>query len=80
MEFLHPDNVSYQSVAQSVGQKLGSILATTVFVTFNSSEFCNKWVYSEPQEQPLATISGFLWWWAVLQMGITVYILIFVAE
>ena len=45
VEILHPGNASYASACQSVGQSVGKILATTVFIALNSVEFCNKWVY-----------------------------------
>lgn len=49
VEILHPSNSSYASACQSVGQSVGKILATTVFIALNSVEFCNKWVYQTEQ-------------------------------
>lgn len=80
VEILHPENSSYQSVSQSVGQRLGMILSTTVFIALNSPEFCNKWVNKTPSEVPLVSLSEFILWWAILQFVITIYILVFVPE
>ena len=48
VEILHPSNSSYASASQSVGQSLGKIMSTTVFIALNSIEFCNKWIFETP--------------------------------
>jgi PAT family acetyl-CoA transporter-like MFS transporter 1 len=59
---------------------LGSIISTTVFIALNSVEFCNKFIFSVAQTDPLLSISTFIWWWAMGQMIVTIYILLFVTE
>lgn len=48
VEILHPENASYQSASQSVGQRLGTIMSTTLFVSLNSVDFCNLYIFKEP--------------------------------
>jgi len=51
-----------------------------MFVALNSVEFCNKYVYNEPREEPMIGISSFILWWAMFQFVITTYIFFFVPE
>ena len=80
VDMLAPENSSYGSSSQSVGHKLGQLISTTVFIAFNSVEFCNKYVFSEHRTEPLLSIATFIWWWASGQAIITIYILLFVTE
>lgn len=45
VEILHPENASYGSTCQSVGIKIGSLISTSLFISLNSLEFCNNYVY-----------------------------------
>ena len=45
VEILHPENASYGSTCQSVGFKIGSLISTSLFISLNSLEFCNNYVY-----------------------------------
>ena len=47
VEILHPDNASYGSTCQSVGIKIGSLISTSLFISLNSVEFCNNYIYKE---------------------------------
>ena len=40
IEMLHPCNATYGSSSQSVGHKIGGFIATSVFISLNSVEFC----------------------------------------
>lgn len=55
-------------------------MSTTVFIALNSTEFCNKYLFSEKSEEPLLSIPQFIFLWASIQMLITLYILFFVPE
>lgn len=80
VDMLHPANSSYASSSQSVGHRIGNILSTTLFIALNSTEFCNSWIFGEPREEPLLSISQFIWWWSCIQLLITLYIAFFVPE
>ena len=80
VEILHPSNSSYASACQSVGQSVGKILSTTLFIALNSVDFCNNWIYKTNRTEPLLSIEAFIFYWASIQMLITLYILFFVPE
>lgn len=58
-------NVAHASTCNSVGQTAGYFLGYVVFMAFESKEFCNKYIFSEPKEEGLVTLSGFLWFWGI---------------
>lgn len=51
-----------------------------MFLVLESKEFNNKYVFSEPQEEGLVTLAGFLRFWGIVFLGITVLIAIFKRE
>jgi len=51
-------NVGYASTCNSVGQTAGYFLGYVVFVAFESADFCNKYLRSEPQTVGMVTLSG----------------------
>jgi Na+/melibiose symporter-like transporter len=56
-------------------------ISTTIFMALNTPEFCNKWIFkAAPREEPLVNIPDFIFYWAVVQFLITIYILLFVPE
>lgn len=58
-------NVSHASTANSVGQTFGYFLGYVVFMAFESKEFCNKYIFSEPRDSGMVSLSGFLWFWGI---------------
>eukprot|EP01012_Entosiphon_sulcatum_P023489 TRINITY_DN28546_c0_g1_i1.p1 TRINITY_DN28546_c0_g1~~TRINITY_DN28546_c0_g1_i1.p1 ORF type:complete len:521 (-),score=73.87 TRINITY_DN28546_c0_g1_i1:2-1537(-) len=73
-------NVGYASTCNSVGQTLGSLVAYVGFLAFNSAEFCNRWVRSEPQPGGMLTLGSFLWFWGWVFLVTTVAVAIFKKE
>ena len=65
-EMLSPENSSYASSAQSVGHMCGRLISTTMFIALNSVDFCNKYIYAEPQSEPILSITDFIWYWATI--------------
>jgi len=43
-------------------------------------DFCNRWIYSEKKEEALLSIPDFIFYWAIVQFVITLYIAFFVPE
>ena len=82
VEMLHPCNASYGSSSQSIGQRIGSFISTSLFISLNSQEFCSAWIYGTPVEetQPILTLENYLLIWPSFQMLITIYIALFVPE
>lgn len=47
-EILLPENASFASSSQSVGQAIGSFLGGSCFIALNSIDYCNKYIYTIP--------------------------------
>eukprot|EP00347_Sterkiella_histriomuscorum_P017778 403348030 len=80
VEILHENNSSYASTCQTVGQTVGCFISNSLFIALNSIEFCNKYIYSSEQTEPLLSIGDFMFYWSQVQLFVTLYILIFVNE
>lgn len=84
IEMLHPQNASYGSQCQTIGQQLGIFVSTSIFMSLNSPDFCKSYLYpwlpvADPN-QPVLTLSNFMFIWSTFQLCTTVYILLFVPE
>jgi MFS transporter, PAT family, solute carrier family 33 (acetyl-CoA transportor), member 1 len=58
-------NVSHASTCNSVGQTAGYFAGYVILMALESKEFCNNYIFSEPQNEGLVTLSGFLWFWGI---------------
>ena len=45
VEMLLPQFATYGSSSQSIGQRVGLFISTSIFISLNSEEFCGKWIY-----------------------------------
>lgn len=63
-----------------MGVTAGAFLGYVVFLVLESKEFSNKYVFSEPRDEGLVTLSGFLLFWGFFFLGVTVLIAIFKRE
>ena len=77
---LHPENVEYASTCSSVGQLIGGFISTTVYMSLNSVDFCNNWIYSEYKSAPLLDQSTYLKLWAYYVLGVSLYTVMFMSE
>nr|CAG4650903.1 EOG090X04K8 [Simocephalus serrulatus]SVE94181.1 EOG090X04K8 [Simocephalus serrulatus] len=66
LTMLHRKNVGYASTCNSVGQTAGYFLGYGMFMAFESAEFCNKYLRSEPQPVGLFTLADFLYFWGII--------------
>lgn len=73
-------NVSHASTCNSVGQTAGYFLGYVVFMALESTEFCNKYIFSEPQKEGLVNLSGFLWFWGLTFLATTTLVAFFKRE
>lgn len=53
-------NVGHASTCNSVGQTAGYFLGYVVFIALESADFCNKYLRTDPQEDGLITLPGYL--------------------
>ena len=63
-----------------MGQKLGVFVSTSLFIALHSPEFCNRYLRTEPREDPVVSLSQFMLGWCVLQLCVTIYIAVGVKE
>lgn len=73
-------NVTYGSVANSVGNTSGWFISQYMFILLNSKKFCNEFIYSSPREEPLVTVYGYCMFIAVVDLFLALYINFFVTE
>ncbi|PVH16103.1 uncharacterized protein CXQ87_003967 [Candidozyma duobushaemuli] len=76
---LSPESLSFASTAQTVGMNCGYFSSFTVFLALSSPEFANKYLRSEPQEDGLFGLGGYLTFWGWMYILITA-LLVFVPE
>lgn len=66
LTILDPDQVHYSSTCQTVGINTGYFFSFTLFLAFNSPEFCNTYLRTAPKEVGLIGIATFLRFWGVV--------------
>jgi hypothetical protein len=66
LSLLTDANKTYASTAQTIGLNSGYFLSFTVFLAFNSSEFCNKYIFSTPSDVGLITLGQYLHFWGFM--------------
>ncbi|KAI9142650.1 MFS general substrate transporter [Paraphysoderma sedebokerense] len=80
LTLLSKENVRFASTSQTVGINTGYFLSFTVFLALNSPEFCNKYLRSVPSELGLLQLGPYLRFWALLYLGLTVWLMLFKKE
>lgn len=80
LEILSKQSLSYASTAQTVGLNTGYFLSFTIFLTFNSSDFMNRYIRSEPLEYGLISFGGYLKFAGTVYLAVTFYIMFFTNE
>ncbi|KAF9917812.1 hypothetical protein BX616_011229 [Lobosporangium transversale] len=80
LTLLSKENLSYASTAQTIGLNTGYFLSFTVFLAFNSSEFSNKYFRTIPQDYGLVPLGGYLKFWAMMYLAITLWLVLMKKE
>ncbi|CAG9324206.1 unnamed protein product [Blepharisma stoltei] len=80
LEILRPEHKSLASTCQSVGQNIGFFASFTIFLAFNSVEFCNKYIYSEEMKEPAISLPQFMYFWGVINLITSIYLILFSEE
>ncbi|MCO5598581.1 hypothetical protein L7F22_052678 [Adiantum nelumboides] len=80
LTLLSDENLSYASTAQTVGLNTGYFLSFTVFLAFNSVEFCNKYIRSTALEYPILSLGAYLKLSALCFLFVTTWLLFFKKE
>lgn len=80
LTMLQRKNVGHAATCNVVGQTAGGFFGYVVFLVLESTDFCNKYVFDEPRDEGLVTLSGFLKFWGIVFLGTTVLVAIFKRE
>ena len=59
-------NVGWASTCNTVGQTAGFFLGNVVFLALSSPDFCNQYLRSNPKKEGVITLSGYLYFWAIV--------------
>jgi PAT family acetyl-CoA transporter-like MFS transporter 1 len=80
LTMLQRRNVGHAATCNAVGQTAGGFIGYVIFLVLESKDFANKYIFNEPQDVGLVTLSGFLQFWGVVFLGTTILIAIFKKE
>lgn len=80
LTMLQRRNVGHAATCNAVGQTAGGFIGFVVFLVLESTDFSNKYIYSEPRDVGLVTLSGFLRFWGIVFLGTTILLAIFKRE
>jgi len=64
VEILHTDHAGYASTCQSVGQKIGMFISTSLFIALHSVDFCNTYLYPTHRTEALLPLPTFIMIWS----------------
>jgi len=51
-------NVGWVATCNTVGQTAGYFVGNVVFLTLESADFCNKYIYAQHETHGVVTLSG----------------------
>lgn len=77
LTLLHAEHKPYASTCQTIGLNLGFFMSFTVFIALNGKEFCNKWIFSTPQEVGLIPLNAWVYYWGMFFIFFTLYLIMF---
>jgi hypothetical protein len=80
LELLEEKNKSYASTCQSLGVTTGYFMSFTFLVAFNNPDFCNTYIFEQPQPLGLIQVSEYMYFWGVVFILASLAILLFVSE
>ncbi|RWS13296.1 acetyl-coenzyme A transporter 1-like protein [Dinothrombium tinctorium] len=80
LTLLSKNNVHYAPSCNSVGQTVGSLFGSTVFLALESADFCNKWLRKTKSDEGIVTFEGYLLFWGIVCLIVTTCIWMFKRE
>lgn len=80
LTLLQRRNVGYAATCNSVGQSAGKFVGFILLLMFESKDFCNDYIFRQPQATGLFTLSSFLLVWGILYLSITALVAILKRE
>lgn len=80
LTILSKENIGLAATCQNIGLNSGFFSSFTIFLAFNSPEFCNKYIRSTPQDYGIFELSGYLRFWAFVYLFFTLFLIVFKKE
>lgn len=80
LTLLHQRNIRYAATCNVVGQSFGKFIGHILLLVLESKEFCNEYIWSEPRDRGLFTLSSFLFFWGIVYLSITLLVAAFKHE
>lgn len=80
LTLLQRRNVGYAATCNIVGQSVGKFIGHILLLVLESREFCNEYIFSEPRDTGLFTLSSFLLFWGIVYLCITLLVAVFKHE
>ena len=62
------------SVCQSIGQALGVVASSTLFMSLNSVKFCNDFIYNNPRMDPVMNAEQLFQLSALFILAVNIYV------
>ncbi len=80
LTMLSKENVGLASTCNSVGQTAGFFLSYTFFMAFHSTEFCNRYIRSVPQDTGIVDMPTFMFFFGLIFVVVTSGVWLFKRE
>lgn len=80
LTMLNKNSVGYSSTCNTIGQMFGYFLGFVVFIALESTNFCNMFLRSTPEEKGIITLPDYLLFWGVAFILSTTLVAIFKHE
>lgn len=80
LTILSKENRSLAATCQTVGLNIGFFSSFTVFLAFNSADFCNSYLRFTPQPEGLLDLGDYLQFWAIVYLVFTGWLIFFKEE
>lgn len=80
LTMLSKKSVGHTSTCNTIGQMTGYYLGFVVFISLESSSFCNSYLRVEPQDDGFVTLSGYLKFWGIVFLVCTILIAVLKRE
>lgn len=77
---MHRRNIGHMATAEAVGVTAGWYLGYVALLILESKEFCNSYIYSEPRDEGIITLSGYMKFWGIIFLIVATLVLIFKHE
>jgi PAT family acetyl-CoA transporter-like MFS transporter 1 len=73
-------NIGYLASCEATGVSLGFVVGYICLLVLGSSEFCNKYIFTESQAEGIITLGAYMKFWSLVIIITTIFIAIYKRE